>query len=128
MAFMKTESQMRHAAEFINESMSWTGQVRLLVLMMTSRQDLMAMLELLSKVRKTIRTNDGHLTKEQQERLSNLLNAADDKFQSDEHFLSNIFASHGLSIDKVLAESEERDLRAPRTNVRGFDDDAGQML
>jgi hypothetical protein len=128
MAFMKTESQMRHAAEFINESMSWTGQVRLLVLMMTSRQDLMAMLELLSKVRKTIRTNDGHLTKEQQERLSNLLNAADDKFQSDEYFLANIFASHNLTIDKVLAESEERDLRAPRTNVRGFDDDAGQVL
>jgi hypothetical protein len=85
-------------------------------------------LELLSKVRKTVRTNNGQLSKEQQERLSNLLNAADEKFQSDEYFLANIFASHDLTIDKVLAESEERDLRAPRTNVRRFDDDAGQVL
>lgn len=117
---LKNERQMYHAAEYINENMSWGGQIDLLALLFINRSDLTTALRGLVAIHKNL--SDGmEITDQQVDMLTVLIENLAEKFQMEEQNLESLFNLHDLTIGKIIDESAAREKRPIRSNIRNIE-------
>jgi len=118
---LKNERQMYHAAEYINENMSWGGQVDLLALLFFTRTDLTTALRGLVAIHTNL-SEGKEITDQQVDSLNLLIDNLTEKFQTDEQNLESLLNLHDLTIGKIIDESAAREKRPVRSNVRKIEE------
>jgi hypothetical protein len=114
---LKNENQMYHAAEFINENMSWAGQIDLLALLFITRGDLTTALRGLAAIHKSV-SEGKEISQQQTDAVGTLIDSLTEKFQAEEDNLTELLKIHDLTIGKIIDESAARESRPIRSNVR----------
>lgn len=117
---LKNERQLRHAVEYINENMTWEGQVDLLTLLFITRNDLTTALRGLIAIHNNL--SDGkEITDQQVDSLNLLIDGLTEKFQIEEQNMESLLMFHDLTIGKIVDESAEREKRPIRSNIRNIE-------